>query len=220
MARARRHPIFARLYALLSPSAEAAGVAAHRDELLAGLSGRVVDVGAGPGANFAHYPDSVSWVVAVEPEPFLARRARAAASLVGTRVDVVRADAEALPVADAWADAAVLSLVLCSVHVPERALEEIARALKPGGELRFYEHIRSHEPSTAQLQDRLDPVWTRLAGGCHCNRATDELLAASRFVPERMRRFDFPTRPWMRALAPHVLGAARAPGTAAERPED
>ena len=140
------HPVFARLYERMAPSLEQAGGAAHRDELLADLHGRVIEVGAGSGLCFAHYPNTVSEVVAVEPEPSLRRAAQSAAQSVETAIAVVDGRAEQLPADDAAFDAAVVSLVLCSVPDPATALNEIHRVLRPGGELRFYEHLRSEDP--------------------------------------------------------------------------
>src|SRR3954469_22435285 len=112
---AGNHPIFARLYTWLSRGAESSGAAEHRDETLAGLSGRVIEVGAGNGLNFAHYPPGVTEVVAVEPEPYLRAQAEAAAAAAATPVTVLDGVADALPAEDGSFDAAVASLVLCTV---------------------------------------------------------------------------------------------------------
>src|SRR3954464_15489979 len=113
------HPFFARFWIKVSPKAEEKGVAAHRDDLLAGLSGRVLELGAGNGLNFAHYPPEVTEVVAVEPEPTLREAAEKAASEAQVPVRVVEATADRLPAGDGEFDAAVVSLVLCSV--PDQA---------------------------------------------------------------------------------------------------
>jgi len=152
------HPVFARLYERMAPSLERAGGATHRDEPLAGISGRVIEVGAGNGSCFAHYPDTVVELVAVEPEPSLRRAAQSAARSVDMPIGVVDGHASALPGEDASFDAAVASLVLCSVPDPEAALREVRRVLRPGGELRFYEHVRSEDPGQARLHDRVDWV--------------------------------------------------------------
>lgn len=138
-----KHPFFARIYTQFSQAAEKAGNAAHRDELLSGVAGRVIEVGAGNGLNFAHYLPSVGEVVAVEPEPYLRDRASKEAERVPVPVTVVRGMAEDLPADDESFDVAVASLVLCSVRDQTRALAEIRRVLRPGGELRFFEHVRS-----------------------------------------------------------------------------
>lgn len=203
------HPLFARLYTRLVATAEAAGVAEHRDELLSGLHGRVVEIGAGPGSNFSHYPPEVRVVIAVEPEPYLVRRAALARSAVPVRV--VAGNAVALPLADGSVDAAVFSLVLCSVISPAAALSEAARVLVPGGELRFYEHVRSADGRVARHQDRADRLWPHLAGGCHPNRQTEGAIAAAGFTITRIRRFDFRPRGISLPVTPHVIGAATAP---------
>ena len=137
-----RHPLFARAFARAAPRMEEAGVAAHRRELLDGVRGRVIEVGAGTGASFAHYPATVDEVVAVEPEPYLRARALEAAAAAPVGVTVVAATAEELPFADGSFDVGVASLVLCSVRDPGAALAELHRVLRGGGELRFYEHVR------------------------------------------------------------------------------
>jgi protein-L-isoaspartate O-methyltransferase len=106
------HPLFARLFALLAPTAEGLGVAAHREELLEGLCGKVIEVGAGSGLNFAHYPSTVTEVLAVEPDPYLRARATEAASNARIPVQVVDGTAEELPVGDGPFDVAVASFVV------------------------------------------------------------------------------------------------------------
>ena len=202
-----KHPIFARIYPRLAASADSAGAGEHRDELLAGAAGRVIEVGAGHGINFAHYPATVTEVVAVEPEPSLRGRAEAAAREAPLPVRVTDGFAEALPAGDGEFDVAVTSLVLCSVGDPGAALREIRRVLKPGGELRFYEHIRARAPGFVRYQRVVDVLWPHLAGGCHLVRATDQAIAGAGFTIEQARYFRFPT-PRVPA-SPHVVGRAR-----------
>jgi len=206
-----RHPIFARVYDRLSAKAEDAGQDAHRRQLLSGLRGRVIEVGAGNGLNFRHYPAAVRRVVAIEPEDYLHRRATEAAKAATAAIDVVRGTADQLPVEDESFDAGVASLVLCSVPDQARALAELHRVIRPGGELRFYEHVRADERRLARLQDVIVPVWRLLAGGCHPNRDTAQAIEAAGFVIEELRRFDF--RPTLVELpaTPRVLGVARRP---------
>ena len=200
-----RHPIFAQIYARMSPATDAKGGAEHRRELLAGLSGRVLELGAGNGLNFPHYPDTVSEIVAVEPEAYLRERAREAATPTVTVVDAI---ADRLPFADESFDAAVASLVLCSVPNEAKALAELWRVLRLGGELRFYEHVRPNNPRTAALWQRLDDwnLYPRIAGGCHAARDTEGAIRAAGFTIEACRRFPFKGGP---VTAPHILGAAR-----------
>lgn len=183
----------------------------HRKELLVGISGKVIEIGAGTGANFPHYPADVSEIVAVEPEPYLRALATRAAAEVRTPVRVVDAVADQLPFENASFDAAVSSLVLCSVADQPAALAELHRVLRPGGELRFYEHVRAENPRFASAQRALDIVWPHLGGGCHASRDTLHAIVDAGFAIERVRRFVF--RPCLLAAptAPHVLGVARRP---------
>jgi ubiquinone/menaquinone biosynthesis C-methylase UbiE len=153
-----QHPRFARMYERISAEAERRGTAAHRDRVLAGLAGRVIEVGAGNGLNFVHYPPTVEQVVAVEPEDRLRVLAEAAAKTAPVPVRVVAGHAGALPGEDGEFDAAVASLVLCSVADVAAALAEIRRVLRPGGQLRFFEHVRSSKPWWGLLQDALTPL--------------------------------------------------------------
>jgi ubiquinone/menaquinone biosynthesis C-methylase UbiE len=207
-----RNPLFARLYTRISGGAEKRGGAEHRDENLAGLRGRVIEIGAGNGLNFAHYPSEVEEVVAVEPEPYLRARAQEAAAGAAVKVTVVDGDADALPGRDGEFDAAVFSLVLCTVPDQARALAEARRVVGPGGELRFYEHVRSDRPRLARWQDRLSHrIWPAVGGGCHANRDTEAAIAAAGFEIERARRFEWRPGPGMVIVQPHVIGVARRP---------
>ena len=207
-----QHPRFARMYERISAESERRGTAEHRRRALAGLSGRVIEVGAGNGMNFAHYPASVTEVVAVEPEDHLRALAERAAEEALVPVQVVAGHAGALPVEDVSCDAAVLSLVLCSVPDVPQALAEIRRVLKPGGQLRFYEHVRSDKPWFAALEDALTPLWSRLGGGCHLNRDTAAAIRSSGFDIELLHRFHYAPLRFSPAQA-HILGVARRPGT-------
>ena len=202
--------MFARLYDRVGASAEKAGAADHRRELLEGLTGRVVEIGAGNGLNFDHYPREVTGVLAVEPEPYLRSKSQEAAAQAGVDVEVVAGTADDLPAESETLDAAVFSLVLCSVPDQQRALAEARRVLKPGGELRFYEHVRAASEGLARLQVRLDRwIWPRVSGGCHVSRDTGAAIEAAGFVIERRRDFDF--KPCFLAghAAPHIIGRAR-----------
>jgi len=203
------HPLFARLW-LLRSRHEPDEMRRHRDELLAGLTGRIIEVGAGTGSNFAHYPAAVEKVVAVEPEPYLLRLARVAAAGAHIRIEAVDGVADDLPADDASFDAAVTSLVLCSVRDQACALAELHRVLRPGGELRFYEHVRSDRPALAFTQRAVDRTfWPHAFGGCHTARDTPGAIAAAGFEVEQLRRM------WVSPVAiafpvgPHVIGRAR-----------
>ncbi|WP_069867339.1 class I SAM-dependent methyltransferase [Streptomyces malaysiensis] len=209
------HPLFARCYARMGPLAdERAGVGELRGELLAGLSGRVIEIGAGSGLNFPHYPETVSEVVAIEPERHLRRLATRAGLRAGVPVDVVPGVAEALPVKSEGFDAAVACLVLCSVRDVRRALAELLRVLRPGGELRFLEHGRAEGRVLATTQRALDrTVWPLLFGGCHTARDVRAEIAAAGFESLGHRRLRVPDRGLTLPTSPCVLGAARRPSS-------
>ena len=210
-ASAVHHPIFARLWSVMS-SHEPTEIRQHRDELLAGLSGRVLEVGAGTGSNFVHYPAGVEEVVAVEPEPYLRERARAAAAHTSVRIEVIDGVAEQLPVDDASFDAAVASLVLCTVPDQDRALAELWRVLRPGGELRFYEHVLSKRTAVALSQRMVDKVfWPRAFGGCHTARDTPAAIAAAGFEVQQQRDMWVNPVPIAFPVAEHAIGRARRP---------
>jgi len=202
------HPIFARLFAWGASNAPAEQLD-HRRRVLAGLSGRVIEVGAGNGLNFPHYPEQVTEVLAVEPEAYLRDKATQAARRAPVPVTVVDGLADALPAEDASFDAGVASLVLCSVPVPRDALAELRRVIRPGGELRFYEHVRAHDARHARSQDRITHVWPRFSGGCHPNRDTPAAIEAAGFEIEHCDRFKFKPMIGMKAIEPHVIGVAR-----------
>lgn len=205
------HPLFARIYARISGAAEAKGAAEHRDEMLAGLAGRVVEVGAGNGLNFGHYPPSVTEVVAVEPEPHLRKLADQAADQAKVTVTVVDGTADSLPLADDSCDAAVCSLVLCSVARQDVALAEVRRVLRPGGELRFYEHVLDSSPRFARFQRVVDVIHPLIAGGCHVTRDTEKAITEAGFEITTIRRFRFAPERLTTQAAPKILGAARLP---------
>jgi ubiquinone/menaquinone biosynthesis C-methylase UbiE len=211
MAAEVRHPIFARVYDRLSRMGAEQGEDEHREELVQGLSGRVVEVGAGNGLNFKRYPPEVSEVVAVEPEDYLRARAEEEAAAAPVTVRVVEGLADQLPLEDGSADAVVVSLVLCSVPDQSRALAEAARVLRPGGELRFYEHVLAKDPKLARFQRRVAPIWRRLGGGCNTNRETGEAIERAGFRIERCRRFPFSPSFITAPVSPHILGVARKP---------
>ncbi|MFE3325859.1 class I SAM-dependent methyltransferase [Streptomyces sp. NPDC059176] len=207
------HPLFARFYARFSVSADLrAGIAAYREEMLAGLSGRVIEIGAGNGLNFAHYPAAVSEVVAIEPERTLRTLALTSARHADVPVDVVPGAAEALPVKSEAFDGAVVSLVLCSVRDVSRALVEVRRVLRPGGELRFFEHGRAPGGAMATVQRGLDrTVWPLLFGGCHTSREPLAAIEAAGFELGAYRRLLVPEKGPQLPTSHCVLGVARRP---------
>lgn len=202
------HPVFARLYTRVGHLMEAE-VADYRGKLLAGLAGRVIEVGAGNGLNFPHYPATVTEVLAVEPEPYLRRLALTTARQAPAPIRVVDGTAEALPAEDSTFDTVVATLVLCTVAGLAGALAEIRRVLRPGGMLRFYEHVRADAARLARWQDRLERPWGWLAGGCHPNRNTAAAITAAGFRVVELERFDLQAMP--PPVRPHVLGIAQRP---------
>ncbi len=168
----------------------------------------MLELGAGAGANFGLYPADVGEVVAVEPEPYLRGKAIEAAASAHVPVTVVDATADRLPAQDESIDVAVACLVLCSVPDQAAALAELHRVLRPGGELRFYEHVLSHTSGVALSQRIVDRVfWPRAFGGCHTARDTPTAIADAGFVIERQRRVQ--VGPGFVPAATHVLGTAR-----------
>jgi SAM-dependent methyltransferase len=213
------HPIFAHwIYPRVSAAAEARGGAEHRRELLAGLSGRVIEVGAGNGINFGYYPPSVRELVATEPESYLRSRATYAAETATVAVRIVDSLAESLPMDDASFDAGVTSLLLCSVADPARALAELFRVIRPGGELRFYEHVCAEGRALARLQRVVDATfWPLVAGGCHTSRESRAAIEQAGFTIERCRQFMF--RPCALGIprgAPHPRRGQAAMSTSPE----
>lgn len=187
-----------------------AHLAPWRAQLLARVSGRVLELGAGTGVNLPHYPSTLERLVLAEPERHM--RARLAARVARERpgAELVEAPAEGLPFEDGAFDVVVSTLVLCSVRDVARALAEARRVLRPGGALVFLEHVAADErPERLRWQRRLEPIWKRLAGNCHLTRRTADAIAAAGFAIEACTR-ESPrgTLPFTR---PSVRGVARRP---------
>jgi ubiquinone/menaquinone biosynthesis C-methylase UbiE len=155
---------------------EIAGMRRVRSALVGGAHGRVVEIGAGTGLNVAHYPDGIAELVLIEPEPGMRARLARRLQRHGRVASIVDAPAEHLPLADKSVDTVVSTLVLCTVEDPERTLSEIARVLRPDGQLLFIEHVRASSRFLAACQEYLLEPWRRFAGGCYCNRPTAELM--------------------------------------------
>jgi SAM-dependent methyltransferase len=209
VARRTDHPLFARYYARVSLAMDSGGLAGHRQRALAGLAGSVIEIGAGNGLNFAHYPAPVTRVLAVEPDPYLRRIAERHAGQARAHIQVTGGVAEALPAADGEFDTAVATLVLCSVADQHAVLREVRRVLRPGGELRFLEHVRAGTPGLRRLQRLLDAtLWPPLGGGCHVGRDTVGAIAGAGFTVARREDFRFPATQIPTPTAPHVSGVA------------
>jgi ubiquinone/menaquinone biosynthesis C-methylase UbiE len=206
------NPFFARFYRFNRKTADRRGEREHRRRVLEGLSGRVVEVGAGDGGNFDLYPSTVDEVIAIEPERRLRALAEEAASNATVRVTVQPGLADELPLEDESVDGAVASLVLCTVPDQAAALSELRRVLRPGGELHFYEHVHAHrQPLRTILEVAYRTrIWPTLAGGCDPTRETREAIAAAGFVIENCDRFGF-SPSVVTPKVPHILGVARRP---------
>jgi ubiquinone/menaquinone biosynthesis C-methylase UbiE len=198
----------ARCYDFFMDRMDRAGAAEHRRRLVVEAEGKVLEIGAGTGKNLPLY-GVAERVVALEPDPGMRARAQAAARQAQIPVEVVEGDAMALPFGDGSFDTVVFSLVLCTVPDLVRALAEARRVLKPGGVLRFYEHIRAQEPRLARWQDRLERPWGWVGSGCHPNRDTPAAVAKAGFRVLSLEEFDFAAMPPI--VRPHVLGIAEAP---------
>lgn len=163
---------------------EILGLRRLRRALVADARGRVVEIGTGTGLNVEHYPDAVDELILTEPEPGMRRALGRRLERQSRTALVFDSPAERLPVADASVDTVVATLVLCTVDDPGRALREIARVLRPDGQLLFIEHIRAESRFLAACQDMLLRPWRGFAGGCECNRATVELMRECGFTVE------------------------------------
>lgn len=198
--------VVAAVYDRVMTGVEEAGLSTWRAELLAPLSGTVVEIGAGTGRNLPFYPASVDRLVLCEPDRHMrARLAAKAASRPGTEVS--EAPAEALGFADSSIDAVVCTLVLCSVNDPGRALAEVRRVLRPGGRFVFIEHVAAeNRPRRLIWQRRIEPVWRRVAGNCHLTRSTEQVIACSGLqlhdvTRASMRKAPAVVRPTVRGVA-------------------
>lgn len=168
------HPVVAKLYDTVMAVPERTMLPEHREALASGLSGRVLEIGAGTGAMFSYYDEAVE-LHAVEPDPYMRTQASERATELGIAVALSDASGEELPYDDNSFDAVVASLVFCTIPDHEAALSEVARVLKPGGEFRFLEHVRA-DGALGHAHDLLAPAWHTVAGGCHLNRETGVLF--------------------------------------------
>ena len=177
-------PVMAVLYDPFVSLGELAGMRRRRRTLVAQAYGRVVEIGAGTGLNVAHYSDAVDELVVTEPEAGMRRKLARRLERHPCAARICDAPAECLPFADDSVDTVVSTLVLCTVKDPERALREIARVLRPDGQLLFIEHVRASSRFLAACQDKFLRPWRGFAGGCVCNRPTLELMHACGFTVE------------------------------------
>jgi ubiquinone/menaquinone biosynthesis C-methylase UbiE len=167
----------------------------YRQQAVGAAEGRVLEIGVGSGLNLPLYRGLVRQVIGLEPSPELLRMAGSRASAATVPVSLLDASAEAIPLDASSIDTVVTTWTLCTIPDALRALAEMRRVLKPGGALLFVEHGRAPEPGVARWQDRLDPLWSHLAGGCHLNRKMDDLLTQGGFRIETLKNPRLPGPP-------------------------
>ncbi len=199
---------FALTYDRMSAKMERAGLHAQREALLAGASGRVLEIGAGTGANLGLYGSEVEALTVTEPESPMLKRLQRRVQEQAPKTTVLRAPAEDLPFEDGSFDTAVSTLVLCGVSDQPRALGELRRVLRPGGKLLFIEHVRSDEPGLARKQDRMNGL-NHFLVGCDCNRTTLDSIQAAGFEVSQLERTTLAKAPAF--VRPLIVGAATAP---------
>lgn len=200
-----RTSLFAATYDRLSRKSEDAGLRALRQGLLAGASGRVLEIGAGTGANLGLYTGHLDSLVLTEPEPPMLRRLQKAAHEHMALAQVVQSPAEHLPFEDGSFDTVVSTLVLCGVEDQVQALQEARRVLEPGGQLLFLEHVRSDDPALARFQDRMNWL-NRIVVQCDCNRSTLTTIEAEGFTVSNLQRTELPKAP--KFVRPLIVGRA------------
>jgi ubiquinone/menaquinone biosynthesis C-methylase UbiE len=173
--------VFAALYDRMMRRGEARSMGKRRGELVSNARGRTLEIGAGTGANIPHYPGAIQELILAEPFEPMRRRLERKLGESGKLARTLDASAEAIPLEDESVDTVVSTLVLCTVDFPDLALAEVSRVLRPGGQLLFIEHVRSHSPHVARWQDRLETPWRHFGAGCRCNRDTIASIAAAGF---------------------------------------
>ena len=201
--------LMAAVYDRFMRGSEEACLAQWRAELLRGLSGAVLEVGAGTGVTLPHYPKSITRLVLGEPDAHMRRKLKQKVDVSALRnIEISDAPLDSLPFRAGEFDAVVCSLVLCSVPDQQAALAEIARVLKPGGRLVFLEHVAADgRPGRLKWQRRIEPVWKQLMGNCHLTRRTEAAIAAAGFEIERIQRESI--RKALPIVRPSIRGIAR-----------
>ena len=204
------NPIFVRFYRSCQRTAMNRGEHRYRERVLSGLSGRVVELGAASGTNFPMYPEAVTEVIAVEPEPRFRAQAEETAREAPVPIRVVAGTAEQIPAEDGSVDAVLASLVLCTVPDPAAALREARRVLRPGGELHFYEHVHSsRQPVKGFLEVAYrSRIWPLIAGGCNPTRDTLAAIEAAGFQVNSCETIMF-SPSLLTPKIPHILGVAK-----------
>jgi ubiquinone/menaquinone biosynthesis C-methylase UbiE len=171
---------------LIDQSMRQSRLAPYRSRVVSAASGRVLEIGIGSGLNLPLYGNTVSQIIGIEPSAKLLHMTRAASLRTSVPLDLIEGTAEALPIDDRGIDTVVTTWTMCSIPILERALQEIRRVLRPAGRLLFVEHGRAPEPRVRWWQDHLTPVWKRFSGGCHLNRAIEEIVGHAGFRFEHL----------------------------------
>ncbi|MDP9383452.1 MAG: class I SAM-dependent methyltransferase [Chloroflexota bacterium] len=196
------HPWFAATYDHVMRWSEQRILSQLRPFIAGQATGRILEIGAGTGANFQYYK-AAEKIVATEPDPYMLRQARKRAEELGLDIEFHQCAAEALPFGDSCFDTVVATLVLCTVRDQFRSLSEVRRVLKPGGTFRFLEHVRADRIFTGRVQDVLTPLWSCVGAGCHLNRRTGASIEAAGFTIAEMRHHRMPLG------IPLIAGVAR-----------
>ena len=170
------HPLLAKIYDTALAPVERWGLRDQRRRLIDGLTGRIVEIGAGTGLNIPLYPATANEIHALEPDSHMVERLMEKTGDSPVPLYLYRGDAHDLPFSDGVFDTAIITFALCTIPEPVRALDEAHRVVRPGGTLRFLEHIRSPNAHTARWQDRINPMWGKVSGGCRLNQPTVEIL--------------------------------------------
>ena len=203
-----RSRFFAFTYDRFSKGMEDAGLAEMRRNLIEGASGDVLEIGGGTGANLSYYGAGVESLTITEPERPMLKRLERKARERNSHATILRAPAEDLPFEDASFDTVVSTLVLCGVDDQPRAVRELRRVLRPGGRLIFIEHVRSGDPQTAKMQDRMNPL-NRFVVCCDCNRPTLDTVRSAGFAVTELQQTKLPKSPPFGR--PLIIGTATAP---------
>jgi ubiquinone/menaquinone biosynthesis C-methylase UbiE len=209
-----RTRFFALTYDRQMAGTEKAGLRAFREALLAGAKGHVIEIGGGTGANLPCYGPAVESLTITEPELPMLRRLERTVREYRPAAKVLRAPAEDLPFDDHTFDVAVSTLVLCGADDQPRALRELRRVLRPGGQLLFFEHVRSDDPGTARLQDRVNWL-NRLVVCCDCNRPTLRSIQDAGFTITQIEHTTLPKAP--KFVRPAIMGSATTPAAGSGR---
>jgi ubiquinone/menaquinone biosynthesis C-methylase UbiE len=171
---------------LINWSMRQRNLAAYRGRIIPSADGRVLEIGIGSGLNLPFYSRNVEHVIGLEPSPRLLAMARRVEQAGCGSIELIEGSAEAIPLKDASVDTVVTTWTLCSIPDAPRALRDMRRVLRPGGRLLFVEHGHAPDPKVVWWQDRLTPVWKRLGGGCHLNRAIGTLIKDAGFQFDRL----------------------------------